>query len=313
MNVVEAEGLKKHYHRRKGLHRNRQLALHGLDLQVGEGEIFGLLGHNGAGKTTTIKCLLGLMRPSAGRVRLLGAEMPASRVLKSVGYLPESPYFYQYLTCRELVTFYAALAGVPASQRSERVNSSLLRTGMLAAADMPLRKCSKGMLQRVGLAQAIVHGPQLLILDEPMSGLDPLGRREVRELILELRREGATILFSTHILSDAEQLCDRVAILRQGSLAAAGRMDEILQVSQSQFELTWRQEGSSPPLLSGARQLAASQFQVQVAASQLWQALHVLQGAELISVQPLRRSLEEVFVASTASPTSASQLQEAPQ
>src|SRR5581483_11575315 len=198
--------------------KNPRVALRPLSLQVLEGEIFGYLGPNGAGKTTTLKLLMGLVFPSAGSARILGMDVSDPRVKAQIGFLPEQRYFYDYLTARELLEYYAQLSGVPGGDRSRSVQAVLDRVGLPDVAGVQLRKFSKGMLQRVGIAQAIVHNPRVVFLDEPMSGLDPMGRREVRDLIESLKQEGKTVFFSTHILSDAEALCDRVAILNQGEL-----------------------------------------------------------------------------------------------
>ena len=217
MAAIEILGLEKNY--LVGFfHRRPKLALRPLHLTVEEGEVFGFLGPNGAGKTTTLKLLMGLVFPTAGTARILSMDLDDPRVKAQIGFLPEQPYFYDYLTAQELLEYYAQLSGVPGNQRSHRVEQMLGRVGLKDAARVQLRKFSKGMLQRVGLAQAILHDPKLVFLDEPMSGLDPMGRREVRELIQQLRSEGKTVFFSTHILSDAEALCDRVAVIHQGEL-----------------------------------------------------------------------------------------------
>lgn len=289
MLAVECIELTKDY--RAGFWRPRPVrALDHLSLAVEQGEIFGLLGHNGAGKTTTLKLLLRLIFPTSGEARILGQS--AGMMARQIGYLPENPYFYDYLRCRELVEYYAELANVPARERRRQVAWALDRVGMAGAAETSLRKCSKGMVQRVGLAQAIVHQPAVLFLDEPMSGLDPLGRRQVRDLILELKSRGATVVFSTHILSDAEQLCDRVAILQKGRLAGQGRLETLLAAEEDKVELVFAQAG--PP-----------QRRV-VARAELWGQLDQLraQGAVIHAVTPLRRSLEEIFLSPGAPPAS---------
>ena len=206
MAAIEILDLEKSY--RVGFWRQRpKVALRPLRLTIEEGEVFGFLGPNGAGKTTTLKLLMGLVSPTAGTARILGMDMDDPRVKAQTGFLPEQPYFYDYLTGEELLTYYAQLSGVPAKERSRRVAAMLERVGLTDSARTQLRKYSKGMLQRVGLAQAILHDPKLVFLDEPMSGLDPMGRREVREMIQQMRNEGKTVFFSTHILSDAEALC----------------------------------------------------------------------------------------------------------
>jgi ABC-2 type transport system ATP-binding protein len=201
--------------------------LDSVSLEVRRGETFGLLGPNGAGKTTLQKILLGLVRPSRGRAEVLGHLAGEAAARARLGYLPENPYFYTYLTGREFVEFCGSLFGLGGSQLRERSDRLLARVGMTHARDLQLRKYSKGMLQRVGVAQALVNDPDLVFLDEPMSGLDPVGRRELREIILELKREGKTIFFNSHILSDVEALCDRVGILDRGRLVAHGAVADL--------------------------------------------------------------------------------------
>jgi len=276
-------------------------ALDQLSLQVEAGEIFGFLGHNGAGKTTTLKLLLRLVYPTAGTARILGKPIGDPRLARQIGYLPEAPYFYDYLTCRELLAYYAELAGVAPATREADVRVALRRLGMESFADLSLRKCSKGMLQRVGLAQAIVHRPAVVFLDEPMSGLDPIGRREVRDLMLELKAQGTTIFFSTHILSDAEQICDRVAILQQGCLRGMGRLEELLAEPRPEVEVVWMPASNRPlpEAWASAAQLLSQNGQRRsvVASCELWNWLDALRahGGRLISLTPLRRSLEEVY------------------
>src|SRR5579864_8801885 len=208
------------------LHLKKKRSLEGLTMQVDDGEVFGFLGPNGAGKSTTIKLLAGLIFPTAGTARILGKPIEDVAMHQDIGYLPEQPYFYDYLTASELLDYFARFHGLTAADRQERVQRMLKKVGLDTAKKIQLRKYSKGMLQRVGLAQAILHDPQVVVLDEPMSGLDPLGRREVRDIILALKREGRTILFSTHILSDAEMLCDRVGVIVGGRLRGVGTPGE---------------------------------------------------------------------------------------
>ncbi len=199
--------------------------------------MFGFLGPNGAGKTTTLKLLMGLATPTAGTARILRMDYDDPQVKAQIGFLPEQPYFYDYLTAQELLTYYAELSGVPAKDRAKRVAEMLERFGLADAARLQLRKFSKGMLQRVGLAQAILHDPKIVFLDEPMSGLDPMGRREVREMIQRMRSEGKTVFFSTHILSDAEALCDRVAIIYQGELRGVGAVAQLTSQARRRVEI----------------------------------------------------------------------------
>src|SRR6267154_1816494 len=210
-----------------------------LNLAVEEGEVFGYLGPNGAGKPTTLKLLMGLIYPTTGTARILGVPIDDPRAKTNIGFSPEQPYFYDYLTAQELLEYYAQLSGVPAPERSKRAAASLARVGLKDIDRLQLRKFSKGMLQRVALAQAIVHDPKFLFLDEPMSGLDPIGRREVRDLIQELKDEGKTIFFATHIRSDAESLCDRVAVMNQGELKGIAVVSELVAQSSGNVEVLW--------------------------------------------------------------------------
>src|SRR5438067_2118316 len=212
-------------------------ALDRLTLSVGAGEVFGFLGPNGAGKTTTLKLLMQLVFPTSGRAEIFGRPLGDFAVKRRIGYLPENPYFYDYLTAEELLQYFAALFGYPRAECRGRAVRLLGEVGIAGERRLQLRKFSKGMLQRVGIAQAIINDPDLVIFDEPMSGLDPLGRRDVRALILELRDRGCTVFFSSHVLSDAEALCSRVAILARGRLVASGSLNEMLEFSAGGWEL----------------------------------------------------------------------------
>jgi len=236
--VIELSGIRKAFHGHLGI--GRTLAVDGLELSVQPGEIFGLLGPNGAGKTTTLKMLLGLLRPDAGTVRLFGRPPQDVAARARLGFLPENPYFYDYLTAAEFLDFYGRLHGLSAGDRKRRVASAIERVGLAGREGTPLRKFSKGMTQRLGLAQAIQHDPELVILDEPMSGLDPIGRREVRDLILAQRAAGKTVFFSSHILQDAEMLCDRVAIVFKGKLRAVGKLDDLVSRAARWIEVSVR-------------------------------------------------------------------------
>ena len=236
MAAIEILDLQKSY--MVGFWRKRpKQALYPLRLTIEEGEVFGFLGPNGAGKTTTLKLLMGLVSPTGGTAKILGMDIDDPRVKAQIGFLPEQPYFYDHLTAQELLTYYAQLSGVPAREWSRRVQEMLERVGLADAARTQLRKYSKGMLQRVGLAQAILHNPKLVFLDEPMSGLDPMGRREVREMIQQMRNEGKTVFFSTHILSDAEALCDRVAIVYRGELRGVGTIADLTSEEEGKVEI----------------------------------------------------------------------------
>src|SRR6188472_3831345 len=212
-------------------------ALDALSLEVQAGEIFGFLGPNGAGKTTTLKLLMQLVYPTSGTASILGRPLGAVETKRRIGFLPENPYFYDYLTAEELLTYFASLFGYRGVERRARAARMLDEVGLGAERRLPLRKFSKGMLQRVGIAQALINEPELVFLDEPMSGLDPLGRREIRELILRLRDRGCTVFFSSHVLSDAEALCSRVAILARGRLITAGRLTDMLAFQIHGWEL----------------------------------------------------------------------------
>jgi ABC-2 type transport system ATP-binding protein len=212
--------------------------LKGISLEVGEGEIFGYLGPNGAGKTTTIKCVLGLIYPDAGAIEIFGRGHLDPRAKARLGFLPENPYFYDYLTAREFLDFYGQLFDLPKAERAAAVARLLKLVDMERAADLPLRKFSRGMLQRVGLAQALINEPALVILDEPLGGLDPLGRKEIRDIILRLRDEGKTVFLSSHILQDIEMICDRVAILVAGRILSQGRLADLVSETVLFTEIT---------------------------------------------------------------------------
>jgi ABC-2 type transport system ATP-binding protein len=299
MAAIEILNLEKTY--RVGFwHRRPKVALRPLCLTIEEGEVFGFLGPNGAGKTTTLKLLMGLVSPTAGTARILGMEIDDPRVKAQIGFLPEQPYFYDHLTARELLTYYAQLSGVPAKERRERVDASLARVGIVESAGVQLRKYSKGMLQRVGLAQAILHNPRVVFLDEPMSGLDPMGRREVRELIQQLRSEGKTVFFSTHILSDAEALCDRVAVIHQGELRGVGSVAELTKQAQGKVEVIFCAKGVPAAFARLGSEARASGDLVNaiIRQEQQEEALEILrqERIRLISLAPVRTSLEEFYV-----------------
>src|SRR5258705_10904853 len=236
--AIETQNLSKEYPH-GFLHLKKKASLEDLTMQVEDGEVFGFLGPNGAGKSTTIKLLMGIIFPTAGSARILGKPVSDVSMHCDIGYLPEQPYFYDYLTAAEVLDYFARFHGFTATERKERVQKMLKKVGLETAGKIQLRKYSKGMLQRVGLAQAILHDPKLVILDEPMSGLDPVGRREVRDIILELKRAGKTILFSTHILSDAEMLCDRVAVIAGGKLRGVGAPGAIVEVRSLGMEIVF--------------------------------------------------------------------------
>jgi ABC-2 type transport system ATP-binding protein len=227
-NIVEIENLTKDYE--VGFWKKRKVrALDDLSLSVKPGQIFGFLGGNGAGKTTTIKILMTLLFPTSGSARILGTDISDVSMHRRIGYCPENPYFYDYLTANELMNYFGELFGYGAAERARKTADLLTQVGIDERdRNKQLRKFSKGMLQRVGIAQSLINDPEIVFFDEPMSGLDPIGRREVRELIAALPSRGATVFMSTHILSDVEALCDEVAILRRGRLSATGKLDDLL-------------------------------------------------------------------------------------
>jgi len=299
MAAIEIFGLEKTY--KVGFWRKRpKCALRPLNLTVEEGEIFGFLGPNGAGKTTTLKLLMGLVSPTAGSAQILGQHWTDPEVRAQIGFLPEQPYFYDYLTARELLEYYGQLSGVAAKDRSRRVDEVLQRVGLPDVQGVQLRKFSKGMLQRVGIAQAILHNPKLVFFDEPMSGLDPMGRREVRDLMEQLKYEGKTVFFSTHILSDAEALCDRVAIIHKGELRGVGAVADLTSSVQNKVEVIWA--GTSVPAslkaLGAECHVTTDTVRAVLDGNQQDAAIDALrrERMRLISVTPVRTSLEEYFV-----------------
>ncbi|MGD1022173.1 MAG: ABC transporter ATP-binding protein [Candidatus Sulfotelmatobacter sp.] len=299
MNAIEILGLEKTY--LVGFWAKRpKRALHPLHLNVEEGEIFGFLGPNGAGKTTTLKLLMGLVFPSAGSARILGRDWTDPEVKAQIGFLPEQPYFYDHLTAHELLNYYAQLSGVPAKERSRRVESTLQRVALPDVKGVQLRKFSKGMLQRVGIAQAILHEPRVLFFDEPMSGLDPIGRREVRDLMEQLKHEGKTVFFSTHILSDAEALCDRVAIIHQGELRGIGAVEDLTSSVQGKVEIVWQgtQVPASMKALGADCHVTGDTVRAVIDERQQDAAIDALrrERLRLIALTPVRTSLEAYFV-----------------
>ena len=294
--AVRLTGLTKSFRGHLGI--GRTTVVDGLDLEVYRGESFGLLGPNGAGKTTTLKLMLGLLRPDHGEIRLLGSppKEPAARA--RIGYLPENPYFYDYLTATEFLDFYARLQGIPAEVRKQRVQETLERVGLAGRGRTALRKFSKGMTQRLGLAQAIQHDPELIILDEPMSGLDPIGRREVRDLILSLREAGKTVFFSSHILQDAEMICDRVAILKDGKLRSVGRLQDMVSRAVRWFEVSLRgTEGLTLPgevVTADGDERLVRVPDIEALTLLLTEARNA--GAQVVSIWPHRETLEDLFL-----------------
>jgi ABC-2 type transport system ATP-binding protein len=292
----------------KSLKRKTVRALDHLSLDVFPGEVFGFLGPNGAGKTTTLKILMGLVYPTSGSARIMGQSISDVEIKSSLGYLPENPYFYDYLTGRELLTYAASLFGMTGKEAASRVDHLIEAVGLDSEkARRHLRKYSKGMLQRIGIAQALINDPQVLFLDEPMSGLDPIGRREVRDLILSLRSQGKTVFFSSHILTDVEALCDRVAILVSGRLVHCGTLHDLTASRRSSIEvvalgtdaaIVQQRAGALPGLISAVPTPHGVHLTVSDDEA-LDQALALIRdaGGKLVSVNPSRASLEDLFYA----------------
>ncbi len=307
--IIEINDLVKDYE--TGFFKKKKVrAVDGVTLSVRGGQIFGFLGGNGAGKTTTIKMLMSLLFPTSGTAKILGQDISDFTMHRKIGYCPENPYFYDYLTPRELLAYFGELFEVDKGKTKARAEDLLEKVGLEDRdRSRQLRKFSKGMLQRVGLAQSLINDPEIVFLDEPMSGLDPIGRREVRELIASLRDQGKTVFMSTHILSDVEALCDEVAILRKGKLAASGTLDELL-VSHAEnqvFEVTLRGLPTEGLVLEGvdASQIVARGQGITVRVDDESQIESILsearrQGGKLVSVQSTKQSLEELFVSATA-------------
>lgn len=306
-SIVEIENLTKDYE--IGFWRKRKVrALDGLSLTVNQGEIFGFLGANGAGKTTTLKLLMRLIFPTSGTARILGCDIADVSMHSRIGYLPENPYFYDYLTALEFLSFCGDICGIPKPERDQRARQLLTRVGLLETRwKTQLRKFSKGMLQRVGLAQALINDPEVVFLDEPMSGLDPIGRREVRDLIASLRQDGKTVFMCSHILSDIEVLCDRVAILKGGRLSQIGALDDLRRQVSGQNSIEVVVSGTDAATLQsnlsdqGEFSLNSTPAGLRIEVTDekdVDRVLAALRKAEgtLISVQPVRQSLEELFV-----------------
>jgi ABC-2 type transport system ATP-binding protein len=304
MPIVEINNLTKDYE--VGFWRKRKVrALDGLPLEVEPNQIFGFLGANGAGKTTTLKLLMRLIFPSSGNARILGHDINDVSMHQRIGYVPENPYFYDYLTARELLEYCGQIFGLPTNERKKRTAALLSRVRLDEKRwDTQLRKFSKGMLQRVALAQSLINDPEIVFLDEPMSGLDPVGRREVRDLIASLRDEGKTVFMCSHILSDIEVLCDRVAILKRGKLSQVGYLDELRQRTDDPNRMevlatgtdastlkTYLATSEITPTPRGLRIEISDESEIEGVLSALRQA-----GGKLVSVEPVKQSLEELFL-----------------
>jgi ABC-2 type transport system ATP-binding protein len=299
--VIRVKDVVKNF--RPGLGLRSKRVLHGISFKVFEGEIFGFVGPNGAGKTTTLKILMGLIRPSGGEASILGHGVGESEFRKHVGFLPENPYFYEYLTAREILDFYARISGVPRSRRAARIAELLDWVGLRHASDNRLRDFSKGMLQRVGIAQALVHDPKVVFLDEPMSGLDPLGRKEIRDLILRLRSEGKTVFMNTHILSDVETVCDRVAIIAGGRIRYQGQISSFLREEGLCMDIVCT--GLVPEALARIEERVEAEvrgfgdrIEFRVREKDVNSVLEIAVGYEsqVVSINAHRVSLEEIFL-----------------
>ena len=304
-SIIQIDGLTKDYHI-GFLKKKKVRALDNLTLEIKQGEIFGFLGPNGAGKTTTLKILMRLIFPTSGTVRILGKPIDDVDARNRIGYLPENPYFYDYLSGRELLLYSAALFGIPKGVAAQRATELLQMVGLEEdRANRQLRKYSKGMLQRIGIAQALINDPEIVFMDEPMSGLDPIGRREVRDLMLSLRNQHKTIFFSSHILSDVETLCDRAAILSRGKLIRCGSVAELTDNQDTSVEVVASEIEAVPlqtiaaalPTLVSATHTPNGAHLVLEDESQVLEAIKRIQdaGGRLISVNPRRVSLEEIF------------------
>lgn len=300
-NVISIQHVSKTF--RTGFLYRKIEAVRDVTFSVEEGEIFGFLGPNGAGKTTTIKMLMGLIHPTGGTLSLFGRPHTDITSRAMLGYAPEQPYFYEYLTGAEFLNYYGQLFGIPGAERKRRIPLLFEMVGLKNCADLALRRYSKGMLQRIGIAQALVNDPRLLVLDEPMSGLDPIGRREIRDLILALRKRGKTIFFSTHILPDVEMICDRVGIIVRGELRRLGPIDQFSDLDSEETEVCFRglspeaiarlSDGGAAPLVRGtlAYFILPTRERAQTFITEAQSA-----GGGLVSLTPRRKSLEDVFM-----------------
>jgi len=299
--VLEVKGLRKTFH--IGFFRKRVDAVQGTSFSVRRGEIFGLLGPNGAGKTTTIKSILRLIFPTEGEIRIFGRSADDREAAKRVGYMPENPYVYQYLKPIEFLDLCGRLVGMPKDERRARSEEMIDKVGLRHAADRPIGKFSKGMMQRIGLAQALLHDPELLVLDEPMSGLDPIGRKEVRDLLLEQRARGKTLLFTSHILSDVELLCDRVVIMQQGKITSEGQVHDLLESAGRRVEIRLSRASQKLKDSLGSRGMivddGAGHLTLRVDGQKAVDEILRISsaaGARLDALVPERQSLENLFL-----------------
>jgi ABC-2 type transport system ATP-binding protein len=302
--AIDVRDLRKTY--RTPFARKKVEALRGVTFAVERGTIYGFVGPNGAGKTTTIRTLMGLIRPSGGTAKLLGHDLPSREARFKIGFLPESPYFYDYLTVPELLDLVGRLFGMPRGERKKRADELIDRVGLGRARNQSLKKFSKGMLQRAGLAQALMNDPELVVLDEPMSGLDPIGRKEVRDLILELRDRGKTVFFSSHILTDIEAIADDVAIVARGQLTAQGKPADLIQRTKLGVDVTVHVGGDVDDLTEGASRVRRTGDELSLtlpadADVDAWLAKARDKGAKVVSVAPRHETLEELFLRQIAS------------
>ena len=303
-SAIDVRDLRKTY--RTPFRRKQVEALRGVTFTVERGQIFGFVGPNGAGKTTTIRTLMGLIRPSGGTATILGHEIPSRAAREKLGFLPESPYFYDYLTVGELLDLAGRLFGVPHAVRAKRADELIERVGLGRARTQSLKKFSKGMLQRAGLAQALMNDPELVVLDEPMSGLDPIGRKEVRDLILELRDKGKTVFFSSHILTDIEAIADQVAIVARGQLTAQGTPAQLIERATLGTDVTIRIAGDVDGLTEGATRVRRTGDELSLtlppdADVDAWLAKARDKGGKVVSVAPRHETLEDLFLRRIAS------------
>jgi ABC-2 type transport system ATP-binding protein len=284
-----------------GVRRKRVQAVKDLDLAVQDGEIFGFVGPNGAGKTTTIKMLMGLIFPTSGKAFIYDAPIPSAEAKRRIGFLPENPSYYEFLTGREALRFFGQLSGVVASELPRRVDELLELVGLSDATDRQIRKYSKGMQQRLGIAQALVGDPSFVVLDEPMSGLDPIGRKDVRDLILELKRRGKTVLFSTHILPDVEALADRVGVILGGQMRDVGRISELLSPRIRSVEVVIDVPEAAREAVAAGRLVSRDGSRLGLSFADLETANRAVaavlaSGGDLLSMVPHRETLEDFFV-----------------
>jgi len=301
VSIIKTDCLTKSY--RTGFWGKKKRALQGLTLEVEKGEAFGYLGPNGAGKTTTLKILLGLIQPDSGDARIFGLPVHNVSFKSNIGFLPEQPYFYDYLSGKELLEFYAHFFGLDRSERKRRIAELFEMVSLKGSEDLALRKYSKGMLQRIGIAQALINDPEVIFMDEPLSGLDPLGRKEVKDIILRLKVEGKTIFFCSHVLPDVEMICERIAIINKGRLVAVGTLDELLQIEAKGVDIEFlgvTQEGMKKIKKEAVRCLEQP-HRVQITIDKEDRVMDILRwidkyDGKIISVVPHRRSLEEIFV-----------------